>query len=208
LADVVGPFRLTLKRGDGESVALLTFLKGVGDPDEIREVLRDIPGASFFDQRSFLRNLYRQYRERTTVGIGLGLLAVTLLLMLRYRDPRIALATSLPAAMAAITTIGLLSLLGVSINLIHLLGLLLVLSIGVDYSIFLASARSRPEETPATLLSLCIACTSTCLSFGLLSLSSFPALQGLGMVTGIGVVLSLAFAPLVFVGLGTETAAS
>jgi predicted exporter len=38
-------------------------------------------------------------------------------------------------------------------------------------------------------------CLSTVLSFGLLAASSFPALQSLGMATGIGVALSLAFAP-------------
>jgi predicted exporter len=202
LADLIIPFRLTLTRPEGESVALLTFLKGVRNAEALKVALGDIAGARFFDQRAFLGNLYREYRERTSLAIGFGLIAVTLLLAFRYRDPRVALATSLPAALAAATTIGLLSLFGVKVNLIHLLGLLLVLSVGVDYSIFLVSARDHREETPATLLSLCIACTSTCLAFGLLSLSSFPALRALGLVTGIGVLLSLLFAPLVLAGLG------
>ncbi len=202
LADLIIPFRLTLTRPEGESVALLTFLKGVRNAEALEATLGDIAGARFFDQRAFLSSLYRGYRERTSLAIGIGLIAVTLLLAIRYRDPRVALATFLPAALAAATTIGLLSLFGVKVNLIHLLGLLLVLSVGVDYSIFLVSARDHREETPATLLSLCIACTSTCLAFGLLALSSFPALRALGLVTGIGVLLSLLFAPLVLAGLG------
>jgi predicted exporter len=45
------------------------------------------------------------------------------------------------------------------------------------------------------MLSLVVACLSTCLAFGLLAASSFPALRALGTTTGLGVLLSLALAP-------------
>jgi predicted exporter len=44
-----------------------------------------------------------------------------------------------------------------------------------------------------------IACASTVLAFGLLGMSSSPALQALGTTVGIGVLLSLVLAPLTLV---------
>lgn len=197
LSDLVAPFRIHMPESAEQTVAYLTFLKGVNDSTALSQTLAGLPNARLFDQREFLRDIYREYRERTSVAIAFGLLAVTSLLALRYRNAKVAFTTSMPAIFAATTTLGLLSLCGIEVNLIHLLGLLLVLSIGVDYSIFLVSAQADPQEKPATLLSLSIACTSTCLSFGLLSLSSFPALHALGIVTGTGTLLSLLFALLI-----------
>ncbi len=60
---------------------------------------------------------------------------------------------------------------------------------------FLLEARAHSESMAAALLSIAIACTSTCLAFGLLAASSFPALRALGMTTGLGVLASLILAP-------------
>ena len=70
-----------------------------------------------------------------------------------------------------------------------------MLSFGVDYGIFLLETRAHPESMAAALLSIAIACTSTCLAFGLLAASSFPALRALGTTTGLGVLSSLILAP-------------
>jgi len=83
-----------------------------------------------------------------------------------------------------------------------LLGVLLVLSIGVDYAIFLVASGPEAGTRAATLLGLCLACASTCLAFGLLAFSSFPALRALGLSTSIGAVLSLVMAPTVLLLLG------
>ena len=81
------------------------------------------------------------------------------------------------------------------VGLALLLGVLLVLSFGVDYSIFLLETRHRDEGTAATLLGIGIACTTTVLAFGLLAMSSYPALRALGLTTGLGALLSLLLAP-------------
>jgi predicted exporter len=77
-----------------------------------------------------------------------------------------------------------------------------VLSIGVDYAIFLVASGPEADTRAATLLGLCLACASTCLAFGLLAFSSFPALRALGASTAIGAVLSLVMAPTVLLLLG------
>lgn len=191
LARLVEPFRVDF---DGH-VGLLTFLKGVADPEELEAALAGLDGVTYFEQQSFIAELYGRYRARVTLLVVAGLVAVGALLFGRFRSIRDTIAILAPAVSAAAATLAILSLSGTSINLLHLLGLLLVLSIGVDYSIFLVSSHRSDESQAATMLSLCLACASTCLSFGLLSLSDFPALQALGITTGLGTLLSLVLAP-------------
>ena len=74
----------------------------------------------------------------------------------------------------------------------HLLALLLVLSIGVDYAVFLLASPRDAGARAASAFSLVVACASTLLAFGLLSLSSFPALRPLGVTTGLGAVMNTA----------------
>ena len=77
----------------------------------------------------------------------------------------------------------------------HAVALLLVLSMGVDYGVFLAESRADLDGLAATLLSVLVACASTVLAFGLLAMSASPALQAIGVTVGLGVLLSLVLAP-------------
>jgi predicted exporter len=195
LADMVAPFRIDLEN----RTAILTFLKGVTSSEELTALFADLDGVHYFEQRRFLAKIIGHYRWRTVTLVGVGLIAVAALLYTRYRRIRTALATLAPCLLAAALTLALHSLLGIRINLLHLLGLLLVLSIGVDYAVFLLASGPHPPTRAAAMLGLCLACLSTCLAFGLLATSSFPALRALGSSTFIGVLLSLILAPSVLV---------
>ena len=130
-----------------------------------------------------------------------------LLVALRYRRPGPTLAAFLPAVLAAAVTVAVLSLAGVGVDLLALTSLLMVLSMGVDYGVFLAeAARHSPADLEATLTSLCVACLSTLLGFGLLALSAHPALRTIGLTAGVGVLSSLLLAPTTLVLLSGEPA--
>ncbi|MCA9686367.1 MAG: hypothetical protein KC457_29640, partial [Myxococcales bacterium] len=60
---------------------------------------------------------------------------------------------------------------------------------------FLVESREHPGEVAATVLSLLACCLSTVLAFGLLAMSSNPALRAIGLTTGLGVLASLLLAP-------------
>lgn len=178
--------------------AVVTYLRDVEDKAAVVRRLEAIEGARYFDQRALLRTTYSRFRERTLLLIGVGLLAVWTIALLRYRSFRLSLGACLPAMLAAGGALSSLSLVGVTIDLFHVVGLLLVLSIGVDYGIFLVET-SDEQALPATLLALLIACCSTILAFGLLAMSSIPALRSLGQVIGVGVLLALLWSPVAFV---------
>jgi len=88
------------------------------------------------------------------------------------------------------------------VNLLHVMSLIMVTGMGVDYGVFLVDAAGRREAIGATMLSLLISCLTTALVFGTLAFSSQPALRAIGVTTGLGILLSYAFAPVTLVAAG------
>lgn len=188
LAGLVAPFLLTMEK----EVAVITPLDGVRDFSALKRRLDNESGAQLFSQKALLNSAYGGLRARTTELLLVGLLFVFAAALIRYRNLRKATALLLPALLATSGTVGFLALLGTELNLLHLLGLLLVCSMGVDYTVFLLDS---PDDPRAALLSITLGCLSTMLSFGALGLSSAPALRALGLTISVGIVLSLLLAP-------------
>lgn len=174
--------------------ALLTHLRGVRDRAALERRLAPATQTRYFDQREFLSDTYAKFRVRTVELLGVGLLVVFLIILVRYRALRPTLAALLPAVLAAAGALALLALCGITLDLFHVIGVLLVLSMGEDYGVFLVESAAEPS-LPATLLGLLLACASTVLSFGLLAMSAIPALRSLGQVISVGMLLSLVWAP-------------
>lgn len=191
LAEAASSMRVEL---DGQ-VAMLSLVRGVEDPEALRARVADLDDVHVFDQRALMAELYGRHRSSTIKLVGVGLLAVLAMIALRYRALGPTLAAFLPALLAAGTAVAVLVLAGFALNLLHVVSLLLVLSMGVDYGVFLAESRGQPEQVAATVSSLLACCISTVLAFGLLAMSSNPGLRAIGLTTGIGVFASLVLAP-------------
>lgn len=191
LGAMVRSFRVEL---EGGRVGLITMTRG-GDLEALEARLAGIEGVRVFDQTSFLSAAYGRFRARTLQMIGAGLVVVFLLLLVRYRRLLPALAAFAPAVLSAATALAILTLLGAEANLMHLIALLLVLSTGVDFGVFMVEIADTDEPPGPTLSGLFVASLTTVLSFGLLAMSENPALHALGAISGIGSVLSLVLAP-------------
>jgi predicted exporter len=76
---------------------------------------------------------------------------------------------------------------GQKLQLFHVLALMLLLGIGVDYSIFLHE-RPTLRRVTAAWLAVGLSAASTLLSFGLLGFSNTPALQAFGFTMAIGIM--------------------
>ncbi|MFV8753909.1 MMPL family transporter [Nannocystaceae bacterium ST9] len=198
----LGPALASMRTEIGDQVAILTLLRGVEDPELLRARLADLDEVVVFDQRALMAEIYGQHRTQTIELVGIGLVVVLLIIFARHRRWRPTLAAFTPALLAAATALALLILFGQAITLLHVVALLLVLSMGVDYGVFLTESREQPREVAATVVSLLACCLSTVLAFGLLGMSSNPALQAIGLTTGLGVLLSLILAPTALVLLG------
>jgi predicted exporter len=89
-----------------------------------------------------------------------------------------------PTVLASIATLAVLGFAGQSLQLFHVLALMLILGVGVDYGIFLQEHGVRRD--PTAWLAVVLSALSTLLSFGLLSLSQTPALRAFGLTMLIG----------------------
>ena len=202
LGDLVAPFRIRL----GNEFGILTFLRGVHDPLALTRALAGIEGVRYFDQAAFLASAYGRYRARTEELIGVGLVFVFVMLLAYYRRVGPMLAAGIPGVLAAVTALALLGLLGVEANLLHVVSLLLVVSVGEDYAIFLVASARHSKELRASATSVLLCCLCGVLSFGLLALSEIPALRAIGLTTSLGILLSLLLAPAALLLLPREKA--
>jgi predicted exporter len=191
LAGLVRPFRITLREG----VAFLTFLEHVRDADAFGRRLAALPGVRFVDQQTQLKQAHALYQKRTAQLVLLGVLGVLVLLALRYRDFSRTMAAFLPSVLAAALTLAVLALMGRPLDLVALAALLMVISMGVDYGVFLVDANEDEHERTVALLSVFLAATTTVLGFGLLALSRHPMLSIIGITATVGMVSCLLLAP-------------
>lgn len=199
-ADLVRANRVKLEGLPDASIALLTFLRGVHDAKAIESRIEAIPGALFIDQTELLTDASRGHRVRTSQLLVAGLIGVFLVLLLQYRNWRSAVSATIPALLAATVTVAVLGLAGVPLNILGLTSLLMVLSLGVDYSVFLVDAGEgldldSQSGLGATLTGLLVSWVSNLCGFGLLAMSQQPALRLIGLIAGIGVTCALIFAP-------------
>ncbi|HEY5658639.1 MAG TPA: MMPL family transporter [Myxococcota bacterium] len=198
LADLLAPFVFPL----GDQIAVVTYLRNLRSPGAVREALADVEGAHLLDQRSFVNDIYREFRETTLEQMLVGGALVLLLLALRYRAWRPVLAAFLPSVLVAVLVLTVLALAGVRANLLHVMSLIMVMGMGVDYGVFLVDSAEDREAFGATMLSLLMSCLTTAFVFGTLAFSSQPALQSIGLTTGVGIVLSYLLAPVALAVLG------
>ena len=183
--------QLWLGENDGR-VSILAPLRQVRDMALLREALARFEGVYYMDQIADFTRIFKRYRQQAMRLAGGAYLLVFALLLWRYgkRGVRV----MLPPLLAALITVEALALLGQTLHFMHGFALLLILGMGVDYTIFLA--ESPADDTPTTLLALTLSALTTLLSFGLLSLSSQAVLQSLGLTTLIGIAAALLLAPI------------
>ena len=204
LSTLVEPFVFEL----GDRVAVVTYLRGLHDADAVTAALEGLDGVYSLDQRSLVDEIYREFRQTTLRQILVGGVLVIGLLAFRYRSWRPVVAAALPSVIVALVILGGLSVASVEPNLIHVMSLIMVMGMGVDYGIFCVDSAAAGRAFGATLLSLLVSCLTTVLVFGTLAFSSQPTLQAIGVTTGFGILLSYLLAPLTLAAVGLAGARS
>lgn len=179
--------------------AVITFLRGIHDPEAIRESLTGIEGAHYLDQGELLREIFAGYRRSTLRAVVLGSALIFGMLLLRYRRLTSAFLAFTPSVLVALATLGLLGIAGVAVNLLCLVSLLLVVGMGADYGVFALECASDPARMAPTLVGMLASWLTTLLAFGMLALSEHPALRSIGLTTGIGISLAFLASPAVLV---------
>jgi predicted exporter len=183
---------LLVKRDEGFLV--MVPLRGVRDAEavaaEVATVARWEP--MLIDLKRETDALYGSYRAEAFRNALAGVAAIVLLLAVTLRSPGRIISVVLPLAAAVIITCALTLLTGTRLSIFHLVGLLLVVAVGSNYSLFFDRIAAASQDRDRTLVSLLFANLSTVIGFGVLSLSSVPILREIGGTVAVGAVLSLA----------------
>ena len=187
------PWRyLWLGQGNGgyASVVALRGLNYTGIP-VLRDAALGLDGMQWVDKVDEISSVLGGYRKYMSWVVVASYLAVYALLYPRYR--RTAWRVIAPTAVASLFTLALLGATGQKLQLFHVLALMLLLGIGVDYNIFLHERPTRAHYT--AWLAVGLSAASTLLSFGLLGLSKTPALQTFGFTLLIGIATAWLIVP-------------
>lgn len=146
--------------------------------------------AYYLDLRVETNRLVAGFREATLVRIGWGAALIVAVVWLGLRSWRRVVAALLPVGLALVLTVAALLALGERLSLFHLVSLLLVLGVGVDYGLFFSRPDFDPDSRRRTLHALLVCCGSALTVFGMLSFSALPALRAIGLTVSLGVAAS------------------
>jgi len=181
-----------LGRVDGGWASVIT-LEGVtaANAAQLAAVAGLVPGAAWVDRVATVSTLLGRYRRQMTWVVVASFALLWLVMFPRYgaRTWRVLA----PTGVGGVLTVSAFGLFGQPLQLMHILALLLILAMGVDYGIFVA------ERTPARRgrgwLTVVVSCVSALLSFGLLALSGTPALHFFGLTMLVGLTLVALITP-------------
>jgi predicted exporter len=173
--------------------AAIGLPQGINDVAGLRNAVVGLTGVTFVDKAGSISLLLKSYREWG----GLWLLGVIVLvysaLFVRYKGHQSAIILA-PTMLAIALTFGMFGYLHIPLSLFNIMALMLVLGVGVNYSIFL---REGGVHAAASLAGVLLSAGTTLLSFGLLAFSSMPALSSFGLTLLIGVGVAVILAPIV-----------
>ncbi|NAX20286.1 MMPL family transporter [Vibrio sp. V39_P1S14PM300] len=188
---VADPLRfLYLGQIDGQAAAVV-MLRGVCDASVIRIYAENSAGLTYLDKAEDISALFAQYRVKVMELLIAAVAVIALLLLKRYGWTH-TIQILLPCLIACLAGLAVTTLSGSALNLFNLLALILIVGIGIDYTLFFAE-QSRSH---ATLLAITLSAVTTLLSFGLLALSQTHAIHSFGITVLSGIFVAWLLSPL------------
>ncbi len=180
---------LTLPGGES---GVLVPVDGVKNSPALRELAEQHPGVVWVDRKASFDSLFALYRAVLTglLVVALATIACGAMLRLGWRKGLITLVPSLVSLGCGLAA---LAVSGHPVNLFSLLALVLVLGIGINYTLFF----NNPRGTPLTsMLAITLAMMTTLLTLGMLVFSATQAIGSFGIVLVSGIFTAFLLAPL------------
>jgi predicted exporter len=150
--------------------------------------------AQVLDLKGESDALYSGYLTQARRYSLAGFVALAVLLLIALRSPLRVARVLAPLVLSVLIVAAGLAALGVQLNILHLVGMLLIVAVGSNYALFFdRQLHSAQTDEALTVASLVIANASTVIGFGLLSFSRIPVLVALGATVAPGAWLALLF---------------
>jgi len=169
--------------------------QGQDDVNLLRAAAEGLPGVSLIDKPAGISALFGRYRGYATLWLGAALALVGLAFAWRY-GPRTAWRVLLPPAAGIVFSVAALGYLDQPLTLFHVMALMLVLGVGANYAVFLREGEPHAAHIPgAAYAGVLLSAVTALLSFGLLALSTMPALRHFGLTLLLGIGFTALLAP-------------
>ena len=185
------PYRTLWLGPTEDGVAAMVSLQGLNNPTLLRVQALDLPGVELVDRLGELNQVFAATQISAAELKLASCVLIVLVLILPFGFGGALRIVSLPL-LAALCSLASLGWLGQPLTLFSLFGLLLVTAISVDYAILM---REQIGGAAASLLGTLLAAVTTWLSFGLLAVSSTPAVSNFGLSVSLGLAFSFILAP-------------
>ena len=181
---VLGIKLQTLVVPAGSGWAVLVPLYGVTDAQALgaQVPVLDLKGES--------ERLLAGYRLETLRLTALGMGAIVLVLSFGLRSARAVGQVVLPVALALLISAAILQLAGQRLTVFHLIAMLLVMGIGLNYSLFFDLPEENALLRRRMLFALYVTCATTLLAFVTLAFSSNPVLHAIGLTVSVGAAMA------------------
>lgn len=171
----------------------IVLLGGIQQIDALKARFAHDESVQLIDKVADISAVMGHYRLLTLKLLALALGIALLLFSLNFGIKKAAVVVAVPA-LAALLTLATLGLTGSPLSLFHALALILVFGIGIDYSLFFASAQHHGK---AVMMAVFMSACSTLLAFGLLAFSQTQAIHYFGLTLSLGIGFTFLLSPLI-----------
>jgi predicted exporter len=185
------PYRTLWLGPTEDGVAAMVSLQGLNNPALLQAQALDLPGVQLVDRLGELNSVFAATQISAAELKLASCVLIVLVLILPFGLGGALRIVALPL-LAALCSLASLGWLGQPLTLFSLFGLLLVTAISVDYAILM---REQVGGAAVSLLGTLLAALTTWLSFGLLAVSSTPAVSNFGLSVSLGLAFSFILAP-------------
>jgi predicted exporter len=192
---MAAPFRYLWMGCGAHGCGSIVLPQGSDDDARLRRVADGLPGVSLVDKAASVSQLFGRYRRYASVWLLAAILLIVPVFGWRYgwrRMPRVLA----PPVLGIALTLAALGYLGQPLTLFHWMALMLVLGVGANYAVFLHEGEPHTADKPGAMYaSVLLSALTALLSFGLLSLSSMPALRDFGLTLLLGIAFTALLVP-------------
>ncbi|MFV1992480.1 MAG: MMPL family transporter [Acidiferrobacterales bacterium] len=168
------------------------LLYDLKNPESIQSLLKEFSGT-YINLSVETKKIMADYRGHGLEVFSFGVLAIVLVLWLGLGSLRMAMGILVIPFSALLVDSATLSLLGIGLTMFHLVAMLLVAGLGIDYALFFNRIRSNAKEWDTTFPAIWKSWLTTVLVFGSLMISDTAVLKALGQTVTLGVTLSFLF---------------
>jgi uncharacterized protein len=195
----------------GYLVAVYMYPKTTADLGRLEAVVRShAPSFQLTGIPLVNRELAESVAPQFATGVGVGLLVVTVLILVAFRNVRDTLLAFLPTVIGLVWSAGMLSLAGVEIDLFSLFAAMTFIGIATDYAVHMLYRYSIEGTRPVSAVvattgaGVLLAGGTTLIGFGSLVNSSYGPLRSFGIASVATIVSCLVASLLVLPALLQE----